>query len=351
MAYLAPHFEADVFVSYSQGDPRGQGNAPLKQWTLALIKKLEREIRSVDPDLADVVLWRDELIDPTLQLTLALRDKVSASCILLIVMSRYYLASSWCKDEAQWFAEQIRDRREGRVFLLRAQPTDKSKWPELLRDERGHGMLGFQFHAADAEIPYGWPDFIDQNEELRREQNRLLTALVHRLREFKGRLPADGGGVASLLSTPVQNPGRVYLHTNRELAAARDAIKLELEQDGLTPVTQGVAAAGGVDFGQDERRLRLKMIKRCDALALVTGQGDETDEDEFFEVCVDERKEIEAAHGGPMPCVVIDRSGGRLPFVPTDWGAACIDATRDNWRREMRSWLARAVVQPPALAP
>jgi hypothetical protein len=351
MAYLAPYFEADAFVSYSHGDPLGQGDAPLKQWTFTLIQKLEREIRSIDPEFAHVILWRDEHVDPTMHLTPALRGKVSASCILLIVMSRYYLASSWCKDELDWFARQIRDRSldQGRVFILRAQPTDASKWPEFLRDERGHAMPGFQFCAAEAEIPYGWPDFIDQNEEFRKELSRLLTALVRRLREFKKRLPGCTAAPATLLSAPAQNPSRVYLHTNREFLSARDTIKLALEQDGLTPVTQSAAASGVADFGQDERRSRLKMLKRCDALALVTGDGGEQDEDEFFTVCVDERKEIEAAHGGQMPCVVLDRSSGRLSFVPTDWGAAYIDTTHDNWRGEMRQWFARATAQAAGL--
>ncbi len=354
MTYLAPYFEADAFVSYSHGDPLGQGDAPLKQWTLALIQKLEREIRSIDPEFANVTLWRDEHVDPTMHLTSALRGKVGASCILLIVMSRYYLASSWCKDELDWFAEQVRDRSldHGRVFILRAQPTDAGKWPEFLRDERGHAMPGFQFCAADAEIPYGWPDFIDQNEEFRKELSRLLTALARRLREFRKRFSERAAATPStLLSVPAQSPSRVYLHANRELTAAREAIKLALDQDGLKPVTQNADACGTLDFGQDERRLRLKMIKRCDAIALVTGDGGELDEDEFFQVCVDERNEIEAAHGGPMPCVVLDRSGGRLSFVPTDWGAAYIDATRENWRREMRYWFDRATAPAAGWAP
>jgi hypothetical protein len=31
MAYLEPHFDPDVFVSYSHGDPRGTGDAPLRR--------------------------------------------------------------------------------------------------------------------------------------------------------------------------------------------------------------------------------------------------------------------------------------------------------------------------------
>jgi hypothetical protein len=40
MAYLSPHFDYDVFVSYSHGDPRGAGESPLKTWSHALIEAL-----------------------------------------------------------------------------------------------------------------------------------------------------------------------------------------------------------------------------------------------------------------------------------------------------------------------
>ena len=69
MAYLAPFFEADAFVSYSHGNPTGFcGDPPLKQWTLTLNQKVETEIRSLYPDFEDIVLWRDGQADPTLHL-------------------------------------------------------------------------------------------------------------------------------------------------------------------------------------------------------------------------------------------------------------------------------------------
>jgi hypothetical protein len=99
MAYLEPHFDPDVFVSYSHGDPRGAGDSPLKTWTHALLHKLESQILSLDTEYDALHVWMDEQIDPTASLTVELRDKVSASGVLIIVMSKRYLASSWCRDE------------------------------------------------------------------------------------------------------------------------------------------------------------------------------------------------------------------------------------------------------------
>ena len=75
MAYLEPHFDPDVFVSYSHGDPRGVGDSPLKTWTHALLRKLESQILSLDTEYDELHVWMDEQIDPTAHLTDELRDQ------------------------------------------------------------------------------------------------------------------------------------------------------------------------------------------------------------------------------------------------------------------------------------
>ncbi len=131
MAYLEPHFENDVFVSYSQGDPAGVGDSPLKRWTEDLINKLRADILSVDTEFDQLRLWIDAQIDPTAPLTAELRQKVQSSGILIIVMSPRYLNSRWCKDELDWFREQVRERSsdQGRVFVVRVLPTKRAPGP------------------------------------------------------------------------------------------------------------------------------------------------------------------------------------------------------------------------------
>src|SRR5690349_1434678 len=50
MAYLAPHFQFDAFVSYSWGDPGRIGDSPLKRWTNTLVSELQSEILAVDTE-------------------------------------------------------------------------------------------------------------------------------------------------------------------------------------------------------------------------------------------------------------------------------------------------------------
>ena len=189
MAYLEPHFDPDVFVSYSHGDPRGAGDSPLKAWTHALLRKLESQILSLDTEYDALHVWMDEQIDPTAGLTVELRDKVTASGVLIIVMSKRYLASSWCRDELEWFRKQIQDRagEHGRVFVIRAQPTDTAAWPDFLRDERGYAMPGFSFYDPESGVPWGWPDLRETPRDFVKEMCRLQTVLTKRLRELRDR--------------------------------------------------------------------------------------------------------------------------------------------------------------------
>ena len=148
-------------------------------------------IRSVDPEFDQLHIWRDEHIDPTIHLTDELRAKVTQSGILMVVMSPRYLGSAWCKDELEWFRRQVEERRrdQGRVFVVRALPTPESSWPEFLRDERGHALVGFWFHDASgrdgSDTPYGWRGSRADNEAYVRELGRLRTALMKRLRELR----------------------------------------------------------------------------------------------------------------------------------------------------------------------
>jgi hypothetical protein len=347
MAYLEPNFDIDVFVSYSHGDPRGQGDSPLKRWTVALIEKLEQDILALDTEFDSLGIWCDRQGDPTAHLTDELRAKVSKSGILMIVMSKRYLTSQWCKDEFAWFREQIQDRagHKGRVFIIRAQMTDEAAWPDFLRDEGGHAIPGFLFHDPREGHPYGWPNFTDINEDFHKSLSRLSMFLKARLRELKQRQDErsrEADGAKPVLQPSPNESRRIYLHASRNHNDARDEIKRALARDGFDPVTMDWGASATLTTMEAESRARIEMAKRCEALAFVNTDDREPDIEDFFQVCVDERERMEAARKSPLPCVVLDRSGGVLPFTPSDWRAERIDLTRDAWSHELRAWLDRA---------
>jgi hypothetical protein len=349
MAFLQPYFEYDTFVSYSHGAPVGAADSPLKHWTLDLIRRLETDIRAVDTEFDDLHIWRDEHIDPTVHLTDELRGKVTSSGILMIVMSPRYLASSWCKDELDWFKQQVEDRsrEQGRVFVIRALPTPETTWPDFLRDSRGNALPGFQFHDKQDSMPYGWHGAGTNRDAYVQELWRLQTALVRRLRELRANAERRAKAEAPISAGPAVGPRRICLYARPEHTDASDEVKRALSQDGI-PMVSLVADPGRnmADFTR-ESRARVESLKRCDALALLRSDSDERFIDDLFEIGVDERERIQDARGAPLPCAVLDRSGQTLPVDVSGFGIEHFDLGRDDWRGNFRFWLDQA---PPRTA-
>jgi hypothetical protein len=350
MAFLRPYFEYDAFVSYSHGLPEGDREFPLRDWTLKLIRRLETDVRLVDTEFDNLNIWRDEQIDPTIQLTDELRAKVSHSGILIIVMSQRYLGSAWCRDELDWFRQQVQDRErdQGRVFVIRALPTSEASWPDFLRDSRGHPLPGFQFHdRQNSGMAYGWRDASIHRDAYVQELGRLQTALMRRLRELRANAERRARVQApATAAPPVFRP--IYLHARREHAAICDEIKRTLTQDGI-PAVNPVPDHGCdlADFAR-ESRARIATARNCDALALIRGDGDERFYDELNEIGVDERERIEAVRGAPLPCAVLDRSGQSMPIDVSGFGIERFDLGQDDWRGRFHAWLGQARARPAA---
>jgi len=345
MAYLLPHFDPDVFVSYSHGDPRGVGDSPLKAWTHALIQKLESQILSLDTEFDDLRVWLDAHIDPTTHLTDEIRGKVGASGVLIIVMSKRYLASNWCRDELDWFRKQIQDRAgdQGRVFVIRAQPTDTASWPDFLRDERGHAMPGFSFFDPTTEQPWGWMDPRDTPREFVRELCRLQTALTKRLRELRDRAAQRAQArardeAAARSPAPPTGARRIYLHASSDSEPARADIGRVLTQDGIMPLTAHGAGGGLADWHR-ESGARMATAQRCEALALLRPDDGDRFVGDLLDIGVDERERIANARGAPMPCAVLDKTGQGLPIDVTPFGIEHFDVNRADWRGAFRQGL------------
>ena len=125
-----PNFDPDVFVSYSHGHLI-EGRAPLRDRTLSLIRRL-RYLLSLETEFDDLISgWTLRSIRPPSDRRV--EGKGGPCGVLMIVMSNRYLKSSWCKDELEWFKQQVQDRAgaSGRVFVLRAQKTDTALWPDF----------------------------------------------------------------------------------------------------------------------------------------------------------------------------------------------------------------------------
>jgi TIR domain len=367
MAYLSPHFDYDIFVSYSHGDPGGAGESPLKTWSHALIEALIADISSLSDEFDALSVWYDRDLDPTLELTPALRRKVKAAAVLIILMSPRFLRSAWCGDERAWFQNQIEDRAGdgGRVFVVRVVPTDESVWPAFLRDERGHAIVGFRFHPPPRQpedlvqhyglpdlMPYGWPDVTGRNAAFRGELATLRTALTRRLRELKSLFESRAAVTVPATQT-TERPSRIYLHARPEHASLREAIDRELRGRGGCLIVAPPTAGNGSDPAAwiNESKARIAAASCCDALALLRVNGDAAFLADFLDVGVDERERIRVARGAPLPCAVLDGSGAPLEADPATFGIERFDLSDPRWQMAFLTWISRNRPAPPAVLP
>ncbi len=352
-SYLDPDFDPDVFVSYSHGDPIG-GRAPLRDWTRALIRKLEDQLHSLETEFDKLRLWMDPLIDPTAKLTEELRAKASASGVLMIVMSNRYLKSSWCKDELEWFRKQVEARpgESGRVFVLRAQKTDTTLWPEFFRDERGNVMTGFSFYDPETGFPWDYPDLNEPNAEFRMELVRLQTWLVARLRELRQRADkAARENAAGSTAPKTTGPRLIYLHALPDSDSERAEVDAALKTDGIVPLTTSSRGGAGLAAWQRESAERINMARNCEALTLLRAGDPGRFAGDLVGIGINERKEMSGARGAPLPCAVLDKTGESLPIDVAPFGIERFDVNQTDWRGRFRSWLDASRSAPAGAAP
>jgi hypothetical protein len=339
MGFLSPYFVHDVFVSYSHGDPLGRNDSPLKRWTIKLVSELIAEIHAIDTEFDNLDVWIDEHLDPTAKLSEELRKRVSSAGILIIIMSRRYLSSSWCKDELDWFRAQVKERSRDpdRIFVVRAQPTDETNWPDFLRDERGNSPLGFRFYDPQSQMPYGWHDVAENDKDFVRQLWTLQTALTKRLREFRSRQESR----TTVSAAPVGSggPPRVYLYARPEYASLRDEISSQFVAKGVTPLSPPTDAGQDLSDFTVESKKRIEAAKRCHAIVLVRGDDDDRFLDDILDIGIDERRRIEEARGTPLPCAILDRSGEGLPMDVAGYGIHRFDIGKGDWYGEFQAWL------------
>ncbi len=354
MSYLAPHFDPDVFVSYSHGAPSG-GQAPLRDWSQALVRRLKDGLRALKTEFDGLDVWMDPDIDPTALLTDDLRAKASRCGVLMIV--KRYLKSRWCQDELEWFKAQIRDRAgpDGRVFVIRAQDTDTSLWPDFLRDERGHAMTGFSFYDPVSGDPWGF-QLREPNDEYYKELTRLRLWLTKRLRGLRDRAARDAQEKAAA-SAPPPRPKpqtglrRVYVHAPPDTEAVRAEIDTALTSEGFTPVAPVVGAGKSLaDWQRETRTLRVEAAKRCEALTLLRVADGGRFIGDLLDIGVDERERIEAERGAPLPCAVFDRTGEALPLDVARYAIEHFDVRLTDWRGRFRTWLDASRAAPAGAA-
>ena len=273
-----------------------------------------------------------------------LKDSVSKSALLLIVMSPRYLASSWCKDELEWFGQELRQRcdGEGHTLVVRALPTQEEMWPPPLKDGNGHSLLGFWFHprpAKEGVKPFGWPDPRPSDREFFDALSRLSTTVMQRLRKLKERAALR----TKVLRTYMPPKGKltVYLHGRQADVASWRQTRDELIRHGFDvrpqSFNQGTGQQKGLRLIQELRRERVAAYSDCDVLLILRPQPGGWINDELKTVGFDELRELDACYHKHIPCAVLDFiNDGTLQHEAFNATQFPADAT---WLASFGKWL------------
>jgi hypothetical protein len=270
MGYLSAH-EHDIFVSYAHSDS-------LNDWS----KRLVEEVRNyVATGLAlrharQVDVWMDYKICGSTPLTRQLRDKVENSGVLLVLMSEWYLESSWCRDELEWFVNAVR-QKDRPVFVVRVRSTDHDGWPSVFKDERGHPLVGYDF-VRDAEgsslgLPKGYPcpEHASDGKEYYDALSKLASDIVTQLKALAQPREPDaarhGRPTPELRETPAPRE-RIYLAA----APAEDVDDLREELAKLLRANNCIVLPEENPLDLDQvRHQAAEWIANCDKFVQVLG--------------------------------------------------------------------------------
>jgi hypothetical protein len=146
-------FKHQVFISYARV------NDALGGWISSFKQKLEGKLREKLPgETAEVFLDLGDIGIGSLKSEL--HEAVSASAILLIVLSNRWLERPWCQQELASFVEAAggRAKAQERIVLVRIEDVKQSRLPEVLQNCRAYDF--FKVHPTrKVTLTYGLPEF------------------------------------------------------------------------------------------------------------------------------------------------------------------------------------------------
>ena len=233
MPTFVPGFEHDVFVSYVHVDNRKYGQEI--GWVETLVENireaLPQKLKRGQPDI-----WRDPRLSSSEPFSDAIRKAVTHSATLLVILSESYLTSEWCRRELALFLEAAEQTggATGRIFLVRLDALDHSRWPEAF-----HGLLGQKFfEQANVDAPartLGTPLANDPEKHLYFQRlDDLSSELATKLLNMKqaAEIPAASTGTQELPGPqPPNNSPAVFLaEATPDLDDLRDNIRRYLNQ-------------------------------------------------------------------------------------------------------------------------
>ncbi len=360
MSYVGAPFEHDLFVSYSHGAD-AQGQPMLKDWSVAFVRELERELRSDREYRNALSIFLDahdgagQRIDPMAPLTEQLDRHVGASALLMVLMSPDCQASTWCRTEREWWwAHQATTglAPAGRVAMVRVWPLQDpwpgDRWPPELSDSAGHPLVGYEFHAGTgrAARPLGWTQWSTGfGPDVREALLGLAGDLYQKLDQVKADAERLRASRADADRLAIEAGQTLYLHGRADHAEDWERAAEALLAGGYAvlpgepdPVERDPARLEAI------RERRVDTLTACDALVLVGSQDGRAIDADLIVVGKHDRHSARARSNRWLPCALLDTAGPPVAtpvrrntarIVQADW----LDATHDAVAPLVQRWL------------
>jgi hypothetical protein len=368
MCFLGEPFKHDLFVSYSHGDADGSGRSPLGEWSRDFVADLERQLRQIHL-FREVSIFLDQNerpgrgVDPTEPLSQQLKEEISASALLVVLMTPHYLASTWCTQERDWWLERVARNTigaGGHIFVCRVLPNvtippwkpeeDDGMWPDALKDSVGHTLTGFWFHTREDvhfdTVPFKWDGSTHDTNEYNTARRLLIRHITIRLAEIRQKLEEQRRDEDN--RTKLMQPGvkMIYLHARERQRQSWQRAREALVRSGYL-VYPAAPEPNLLDQPllnlkeiREARQKRIFQLAECDAILMLCSDTGAEIEIDLPAIGRNDRESARDISGKLLPCAVLDQVGQPIEAA-TALAIEHLDGCHPGWELHVASWLER----------
>lgn len=252
--------DIQVFLSYARDDDAQPPDSPeLKGFVTSLFGQLRYQFQNLGPEPRPTI-WRDQSqIERSEQFDSKIENAIASSSLLLVVLSKNWMARPYCRQELECFAECWRAESEqgirGRIVVVGKRHVDPDERPSLLQ-----GQEGFLFYALENQGSiaqehefFKWgkfqdPRYIDRVEE-------LAVNLWHKAERMRGASGTPRREPITQLPSVLPNSRTIFLaKPASDMYEAYDRLTKELAGRGYrvvpdvgATIPDGSSAAGFID--------------------------------------------------------------------------------------------------------
>lgn len=229
-------FEHDIFISYAHVDNKPFDNP--RGWVDSFSERLALRLAQLIGSEPDI--WRDTRLQGNEYFAGSIGDGISATRLLLSIISPRYVNSDWCRGELSEFNRRLLESggpttgNVSRVFKVVKTHVAEEDMPEELR-----GLLGYHFYDFDER---GRPREFRPDDPPNKDQrywDKLEDLAIDIVNAIKALGTQRGARESSVVSNETDGDAlplekKVYLaETTADVTPERERIRRELQQRGF----------------------------------------------------------------------------------------------------------------------